>query len=147
MSTTTPHLGAELGAYLLDLQQVQGFSWPNNNCCHFAARWVARITGHDPMQGLAPTPDAWAARHLVRELGGSLRCAWSRQLGTDPINALMAQVGDVVLMASGDPRGVGELVGICAGRTVMVMDEIGAMLHMPLAMASCAWRITRGGAA
>jgi hypothetical protein len=143
--TASPHLGADLAAYLA-LQQAQAFCWQRNNCCHFTARWVAQVTGRDPMQGLADTPDARAALRLVQQLGGDLRAAWSRQLAQEPISALLAQVGDVVLFEAfaADVAGVGALVGICAGRTAVVLDVVGNVLHLPLTEADCAWRITRG---
>lgn len=144
----TPHLGAELSAYLA-LQPAQAFCWQRNNCCHFTARWVARITGCNPMQGLAETPDVRSAWRLVRQLGGDLRAAWSHQLGQEPINALLAQVGDVVMfpVIDADAAGLGALVGICAGRTVVVLDLAGNVQHLPLTEALCAWRITRVEAA
>ena len=148
--TPSPHLGAELTEFL-HLHQAQAFCWQRNNCCHFAARWVARITGRDPMAGLGNTADARAALELVRRLGGGLRAAWSCQLGREPIATLFAQVGDVVMFDSaaraGGAAGVGALVGICAGRTVAVLDVAGRVQHLHLTEALCAWRITRPEAA
>ena len=103
------------------------------------------------MAGLPTTPNARAALRLVRELGGSVASAWSLRLDRPPIAPGLAQVGDVVLvpstaitaLAAACPpaEGTGAMVGICAGRTVMLMDALGAVHHLPLWEAEWAWRL------
>lgn len=131
--------------YLAGYTTDQRWDWAAANCCHFAARWVHVVTGRNPMDGLAPTPDARAAMRLVRGLGG-LEAAWTAQLGTAPIAPAMAQLGDVVLMptpAAGGlcTEGVGELVGICAGRTAVFRGADGAMVFLPVLDCTAAWRL------
>ena len=144
---TTAH---QLSDWLAE-REAQPFDWTANNCCHFAAAWVAHATGRNPMAGLPTTPNARAALRLVRELGGSVASAWSLRLGRPPIAPGLAQVGDVVLVpstaitatAADMPQadGTGSVVGICAGRTVILMDQHGAVHHLPLWEAEWAWRL------
>lgn len=123
----------------------QRWDWASANCCHFAARWVHAISGRNPMDGLAPTPDARAARRLVRALGG-LEAAWTSQLGAAPMAPAMAQLGDVVMMptpaALPGGEGVGHLVGICTGRTAVFRAD-GAMVFLPVLDCTAAWRVAR----
>lgn len=136
------YLGQQIGAQ---------FDWRTRNCCHFAAGWVLALMGTDPMRGLPQTTDAQSARRLVRSLGGSLRAAWSQQLGMEPVPAALAEVGDVVLIDNtllqtmGSADGVGALVGVCCGHVVGVLADDGALLYLPLAAAECAWPVARQG--
>lgn len=144
MPTSAPSIARQLTAFLA--VPPAPFSWRDANCCHWAAAWVRQATGHDPMAGLAATPDARAALRLLAGLGGSLRAAWSRQLGREPVAPQLAQLGDVVLveLAEGlrQPGAPGALMGICVGRQVAVADASGAVRMLPLAAADAAWRLT-----
>lgn len=156
----TRTIGALLGEYLADTRR-EPFDWARNNCCHFAARWVARATGADPMAGLPATATAREARRLVRRLGGTLADAWTHALGRGPIVPALAQVGDVVLIdvallpvpdgappaPDGAERGTGQAVGLCAGRTAVVMDAAGVCHHVPMDEARFAWRLFAAPAA
>lgn len=116
------------------------FDWPTANCCHWASGWVHRIEGVDPMAGLPLTPDAQAAMRLVAQLGGSILAVWrDHLLKREPISPTLAQIGDVVLHPTHGP--CRWAVGICAGRTFMLMTETGAVAHLPMTEASHAWRI------
>ncbi|WP_349743934.1 DUF6950 family protein [Roseateles cavernae] len=141
--TTTISRPRRLTDYLA--QPPAPFAWAAANCCHWAAAWVAQATGTDPMAGLPETATAAAARRLVKRLGGSLRAAWSKQLGREPIAPLLAQLGDIVLVQLPPEQqleeGVGELVGICAGALIAVATAQGHVAYLPLSAGVCAWRL------
>jgi len=115
------------------------FDWQAANCCHFAARWVAAETGVDPMVDLPAVASARAAQRLIRTLGGSLVAAWSRQLGREPISPLLAQTGDIVRVPIDDNKD--EAIGICSGRTAMIVARDGGVVHVGLQFATHAWRL------
>jgi len=140
-------IAAELQRYLDEVAAAPGeFNWTHNNCCHFAGRWVARMTGLDALAGLGLLADARGARALLRVLGaGDLRAAVSARLARAPIPPLLAQLGDVVMVRphlfarAAAARGVGGALGICAGRTGVFIDLQGAVGHVPMAQALAAW--------
>lgn len=126
------------------------FDWQHNNCCHFAARWVQRMSGRDVMAGLPETPGPMAARRLVRDLGGSLAHAWTRQLGAHAIAPLTAHIGDLVLVKIAGQSAMqcrqqdGDVVhamGICNGSNVAVLEQGGQVVFLPLCFATAAWRL------
>ena len=125
----------DLALYLADVQ-VRPFDWATWNCCHFAATWVRLLTGRDVMAGLPPMHSRLTAHRLIGQLGGSLRDAWTRQLGPEPVLPTLAHPGDVVLVQA---DGV-EAVGICCGRTAAVLTEAG-VAHVQMADATAAWRL------
>lgn len=129
-------VGQALALYCVGYR-VAGFDWAKANCCHFAAGWIESRGKPSPMAGLRETRSKFAAYRLIGELGGSLRAAVTKQLGCEPIEAALAQVGDVVLMPL--PEG-GAAVGICAGRTAILALADGATGHLPMTEAMCAWR-------
>lgn len=131
-------------AEYLQSRECEAFDWRHNNCCHFAAQWMALAAGVDPMAGLPETMTAADARRLVRKLGGSLGAAWTHALGRESIAPALAQIGDIVLVPASSiaiDGGVGCAVGICAGRTLVVMDAAGALHHAPMWEALSAWRL------
>ena len=137
-----------LAAYLAACStQREPFSWGAHNCCHFAAGWVRFAGRVDPMAYLPPTPDVRAALRLVQQLGGDLRCAWSRQLGAEPVAAAHAQTGDIVLVPTGDivaalaGRGTGHVAGVCSGRHAVLQTADGSIAFVPLTSAVCAWHL------
>lgn len=140
------HRANLLTHYLAGYRPGQPWDWASANCCHFAARWVQLVTGRDPMDGLAPTPDARCALRLVRELGG-LESAWTARLGAAPVAPSLAQLGDVVLLptpgagTAGPDAGVGHLVGICGGRTSVFRGGDGALVFLPTMDSVAAWRL------
>lgn len=141
----TPGLAELLGEHLAHSQGL-AFSWGQANCCHFAARWVERATGANPMQGLPATASAAAAVRLVRALGGTLQAAWTLQLRRQPVPAAMAQLGDVVLLpmpddmrGRGPGHATGQAVGVCVGSQAVVMTAEGFHAYLPMRMAVCAW--------
>lgn len=126
-----------LGDYLAEVR-ARPFDWAAWNCCHFVAGWVLRQAGRDVMAGLPPMHSRLTAHRLIGQLGGSLRDAWSRQMGgARPIAATLAEVGDVVLVEADDVQAV----GICCGRTAAVLTERDGVAHIEMAQASAAWRV------
>lgn len=137
-----------LATYLDDTTKVaRTFDWAAANCCHFGAGWVERIEGFNPMTGLALTPDRRAAMALVRSLGGTLSAAWSTRMNRPALQANLAQVGDLVLLALAPTTieqgfvGMHRAVGICAGRTVVCLDARGNCVHLPSYTGVCCWRV------
>lgn len=118
---------------------VTPFDWGTRNCCHFAAGWVLEREGFDPMAGLAPTPDATAARELVDSLGGDLARAWANRMGREPTDPRYAQLGDVVIVPANVEGGLA--AGICTGDQIAALLEDGAVAFFPLKVGRCAWRI------
>lgn len=132
-------IAARLDAYLA-AAEANTFSWGRHNCCHFAAGWVCRATDQaDPMQGLPATPSRTAARRLVRQLGGSLTAAWTRQLGRAPIASALARTGDLALVRLPDTGA--EAIGICSGRHVALLTEHDGIAMLPLGHAVAVWRL------
>lgn len=133
-------LARQLDAYLAE-RNGRPFTWAGHNCCHFVADWVHVATGCNPMRGTPPVTSAARAARTLKRFGG-LAGAWTRQLGRQPTAPAQAQLGDVVLVkAATVPGGAtpGQTMGICAGPTVVVPGEDGALLHLPMAQAVQAW--------
>jgi hypothetical protein len=128
---------ALLDAYLAEVQGRR-FDWHSWNCCHFAAEWVRRASGLQPMAGLPATDNARAALRLRTRMGASLADAVTLQLGLAPFAAELAQVGDVVAVRDG----TAQAVGICAGRTAAVL-RVDGLAHVPMSAAVLAWRVGR----
>lgn len=139
-----PSLAEQLGDFLAE-SLGQPFTWATSNCCHFAAQWVERATGSSPMAGLPATTSALDAMRLVRELGGTLEAAWTRQLGREPIAPAFAQLGDVVLLPlvleEEAERPTGQAVGVCVGAQAVVMTSDGFHSYLPMSSAVAAWRL------
>ena len=67
------------------------------------------------------------------------------QLG-EPIVPGQAQTGDVVLVRVPEDvgsDGTGHAVGLCNGRSVLVLDRTGRIEHVHLGASLCAWRVGR----
>ena len=126
-----------LDVYLADAASRR-FHWARHNCCHFVAAWVAAETGRDPMEGLPWTHGRAAALRLIRQLGGTLADAWTRQLGRAPIAATLAQPGDVVLVPLGPASAA---VGLCTGSHAALLTEHDGLIHLPMSAATQAWRV------
>lgn len=118
------------------------FDWRRRNCCLFAAGWVRHATGAWPMHGLPDTPTRRAAKRLVRRLGGNLVAAWTEQMECPALPAVLARLGDVVLMpVPACHTGIGEAVGVCNGAHAVIIDAQGRLDHVPMATCTHAWRL------
>jgi hypothetical protein len=119
------------------------FDWSNNNCCHFAARWVERVSGFDPMQELPSTPTARDALRLIKSLGGDLESAWSTCMGLDSFPPAFACDGDLMLVDVDEiSEGGGAVIGICSGRHAVALGVDGKAVFLPRTRAQCAWKVT-----
>jgi hypothetical protein len=123
---------AAFDAYLAGWQPSK-FSWEDAHCGTFAAGWVTKATGRDALAGLRSHTTLRAWKGAVQ---GDMAELVTRQLGTLPVLATLAQRGDVVLF-EGDVTG--GALAICAGRTAVGLNSHGACLHLPMAEARCAW--------
>lgn len=120
----------------LHMRQDTPFNWLHWNCCSMVASWVHLKTGRHVMRGVPATPTRRAAHRLIREIGGSLAGVWNQWMGSEPVAANLAQVGDVVLVNAGEDTAV----GICCGRTAAVLTQAG-LAHVPMDHAVVAWRL------
>jgi len=117
------------------------FHWADNNCCHFAARWVARATGRDPMAEWPPTKSAAAARRFIRAMGGDLAGLWDRCMPRS-IPATQAQDGDLMLISlDGLTLTGGTAVAVCSGRHAITQDHTGATFYVTRDRAVRAWAL------
>jgi hypothetical protein len=114
------------------------FDWATNNCCHFAAGWVRSEEGRDPMP-VEPMTDAKTTHRLIDRHGG-LAAFVSSQLGRAPIAPSEAQIGDLVMVPLPDNPARAS-VGICNGRTTLVMGVDGQALFVPTLQGAHAWRV------
>lgn len=120
-------------------QQERPFTWGSHDCGTVAAEWLQQREGAAPAQCWR---DLRTAMRHISEHGGELSAAVSLALAREPISALMAQIGDLVLIPG--TSGVGAALGICAGRHALCLGAHG-MVAVEMSRASCAWRV--GGAA
>lgn len=125
----------QLAAYAASYAGTK-FDWATANCSHhFAAGWVKHMTGRDPLAAVPVPRNAFGAMRQILRLGGSLRSVWDGLMG-DHISPKLARVGDIVLF----DVGLGAM-GICAGRTSVVVLPDGVVAHVPTLEAIAAWRV------
>lgn len=123
---------------------AQPFSWRQNNCCHFAARWVVSATGrHWVSINMVGVSGPLAARRRV-PFGLALHV--SALLGMDARVVQFAQVGDLVLLPQAG-HGVGAVLGVCGGRVAWVLDPAGQPGAVDMALATMCWPLWPDAAA
>lgn len=116
------------------------FGWGGNDCCHFAARAVAAITG------LELLPTTWACRaEAVRELrqrGGLVRAVD----GVLPRlhSPAAAWRGDVVLVQASAHDGLRRQWLAVADGTRWWAPSPAGLTHGPMSQASIAWGVAHG---
>lgn len=121
---------------LIASRMAEPFAWGTHDCCLFAADAVLAQTDADPAAGLRGTySDARGALELLTALGGLSMVA---ARAGEPVPALLAQVGDIGLVAH-DGR---ELLGVCAGPVWLVPAEQG-LAALPIDSATSAWRVAK----
>jgi hypothetical protein len=136
-------VAANLDAFIA-ARRALPFVYFEQDCAHIAADWVLAKTGTDPLADLRVPADAprslLALMRQVREAGGLAAMA-NERLGP-AIAPLLAQRGDVVLVASGRPIGrvSGFTFGICTGPNIVVPDTDG-LVFWPISAGVHAWRV------
>lgn len=85
------------------------FRWGQHDCCQFAARCIAAVTGDDKRTLFSPYSTRAEALQLLKETGGMLGLV-KRALG-EPVHASRAGDGDIVLI----DMGRGEQPAVCRG--------------------------------
>jgi hypothetical protein len=120
----------------LDAWRERAFNWRGSHCCYFGGGWVLLAEGWNPMHGIPETRDAGAALRLIRTLGDSLGAVVTARMKREPIAALMATAGDLVLVPEGDRAAL----GICNGRLTAVVTPAG-LQFVQTAQGLQAWRV------
>jgi hypothetical protein len=115
------------------------FVWGQNDCCLFAANWVAKLTGVDPAASLRGkyTTAAGAAR-IIKRRGGMQAmvgkiCAGH---GWPMVNPKLARRGDVVLIE----QATGPALAVCMGEHAAAAGPNGVSM-VPTLSALAGWRI------
>ncbi len=117
-------------------RSAKPFTWGTNDCAVFAADCVQALTGVDVAQpSLRKHKTELQAARLLKRHGGVVGIA-TAALG-QPVPAMQAQVGDVVLAKSNGR----DMLAICNGATCMAPSGTGlAVLAMPVD--SVCWRLS-----
>lgn len=122
-------------AQFIEQRRGQPFAWSVNDCCTFAADWVAVCTGTDHAQ-------PWRGRYssglgavrFLDEAGGVE--ALVDALGLQRVAPQVAGRGDIVAQEAG--RGI--TLGICLGVTTAFVAKTG-LVFGPITNVETAWRI------
>jgi len=114
------------------LRDPQPFAWGASDCCLFAARCVAAMTGVD-FGAHYQYRDEFHAGKIMRAYGGIDGIA-TKHLGPAK-GALFALPGDVVMVES--PR---RMLGVCIGHRIAVQGKEG-IEYLPLSAALMAWSV------
>ncbi|MBK5203870.1 MAG: hypothetical protein JJD98_00225 [Polaromonas sp.] len=116
-------------------RQNMPFAWGSNDCCTFAADCVLALTGADvALPELRTHTTELQAARLLKKHGGVAGIA-TTALG-EPIAALLANVGDVVLTDMGG----GDTLAICNGSSCMAPGPHG-LVHLGMDTARACWRV------
>jgi hypothetical protein len=114
------------------------FVWGVNDCCMFAADWVMRATGRDPIEALRGSwTDEASASHMLNAPGGLIRLVntWGAR---EPLPTVAtAQRGDVILFESGQ----GPALGICVGEKFAALKPPQGIGYFSMRHALAAWRV------
>jgi hypothetical protein len=141
---------AELDRYIAARRRVP-FAWGSNDCCLFAADWVAIVLGRDVVPDLRGQYDSdIGAARLARARFGPQKQPdlfaverWPEECGLDPVSPMFAQRGYLVSFDSrmvGNVLGVG--LGVCTGRSAATPAAHG-LTFIQLQFWRKAWRVVR----
>lgn len=110
------------------------FAWGRNDCALFAADAVEAITGRHLCEELRGHRSAREALRVLQEIGG-VRGLATAALG-EPIPALMAAVGDVVVIQAGKR----EALAVCNGSSAITAGP-AEMVAVSMQQALAAWKV------
>lgn len=104
-------------AHFIEARRNQPFEWGVNDCCLFASDWVRACTGTDPADGIRGTyASALSAARVISAHGGMIGLVQKlgEPLGMNPVHALSASRGDLVIQDNGKGASLGIVLGPCA---------------------------------
>jgi hypothetical protein len=104
----------DLLAGFIEARRSRPFEWGVNDCCLFAADWVALATGKDPAAELRGTySTALSAQRIVADAGSLAQLVEEALVrdGFTPVVATLAMRGDLIVRDSGQ----GDCVGVVLG--------------------------------
>lgn len=119
----------ELNKYVGDAQvryKAHGFAYGAFDCVHFAADWVKRLTGDDPLADYRDRYDSKeTGEALLAELDGTLLQALEKRFGP-PIHPAHAMRGDIAYL-----DGVGCGIYFTSGTRMcaLFLGDGGFVLH------------------
>lgn len=123
--------------------RLRPMDWPQNNCCHYADRWLHLLVGREVIGALASVTGPRQAR---RRAPAGLGARFAGLVGDAGLPGALAQLGDVVLVpvpaSTARPTrgmGLGEALGVCGGRVVWLLGVDGQPSFLPLSHALRCW--------
>ncbi len=129
----------------VDAARGRPFVWGGADCCLFACDCILAMTGVDPAAHFRGRyKSAAGARRSLQAFAGAGLAATveriTRELAMPEIPPLMAQRGDVVLIAAPECPPECLALAICCGGRIAAQGPDGLTL-IPLARALRAWRV------
>lgn len=125
-----------LPVYLAE-RAAEPFVWGVNDCCVFAADWVLRVTGCDPMPAIRGKYSDEAMAKRIIGYGGSIKLMATAALGPALPTVATGQRGDIVLFETE----AGPALGICVGEKFAAVPPEGGLKYFAMRHAVTAWRI------
>lgn len=120
----------------IEKARERAFSFGENDCCLFVSDWIHACTGED---FAAAFRGRYATRaQAVALLGarGGLEAVVTAALGAPLSTPMLAQRGDVVMVATDE----GPALGVCDGAVAWFVGPKG-LAEMPMAQWTKAWRV------
>lgn len=130
-----------LGNYFEECASKE-FSWQEFNCAHFVLNWWNIATGDNVYADVQMPTTSLEAREWLRGRHATLIAEVSQRIDRKPIKAVLAQVGDIVVLENipSEELGVGTALGICNGQRAAVLGPT-SMIFVPMHLASFAFRL------
>lgn len=112
-------------ALFFEEKHHQPFAWGHNDCCMFAADWVAILMGVDHAAGFrGKYSDALGAARILKERGGIEAIVDATGYPRQPVS--FAQRGDLMLFDMPS----GPTLGVCAGKHSVFAGETAAVAQL-----------------